>query len=476
MGCSGSKAKDAAVERVSQHQLGLDTIADTAKEAAVEELILHPAAAIVRDEVLAGVSDENTALEDENSRFRHLRDSVQKLDITFFTPMFQPGQGSIAGFITYHQTMQVKTLLSYGNVVLVDDEDDERLVIPINDAGAHPIDDCGVVGLISGDLAGLPIGSFPLTFGDPKVRVEDDGSVHLTLNLSPLIYIDGRLDAGISNGALAAYVEREDFMTFMRIPALFPLFNVRPSQVNGITFTPTSVSMLLTTHIKKTLTFVSETDSPSDIDEDSADILRRHVVDALGESEHKNLLSKNLELKCESAALTGIRNLILGVDVSHSAGSWGVTLDEGEKLTDATWRITLHNRENMSLSLPVADMGSIGLSFFGMQLRMEKTETLALFALFGQTEVYPIFFRLECCPSIYFMLLGIFNWNDFNEDEIPDIVEDFNVKFSSVLEGNGADVFPTTLNFSFVGMYCDLSLADNLLEMIGLSKQPDSDE
>ena len=198
--------------------------------------------------------------------------------------------------------------------MVVDDEDDEMLVIPITDADAHPIDDCGVIGVISSNLAGLPIGTFPLNSGEPQVRVEDDGSVHLTLNLSPLICMDGRLDAEISNDALAAYVETEDFMTFMRMPALFPHFDVQPSQANGITFTPTSVSMLLTTHIKKTLTFVSEADLPSDIDEDSSDILRRHVVDALGESEHKDLLSKNLELKCESAALTGIRNLILGVD------------------------------------------------------------------------------------------------------------------------------------------------------------------
>lgn len=103
---------------------------------------------------------------------------------------------------------------------------------------------------------------------------------------------------------------------------------------------------------------------------------------------------------------------------------------------------------------------------------MEKTETVALF---GQTGAQPIFFRLECCPSIYFILLGIFNWGDFNEDEIPDIMEDFHEKFRSALEGNEEDVLPA-FKFSVVGMLCDLSLADNLLEMVGLSKQPDSDE
>ena len=473
MGCSVSKAKDVGDERVSQRQHGLGIVANTAKEAAAEELILHPAASIFRDEVLAGIGKENAALKHGNSHFRHLRECIQKLNITFSTPTSQPVQVSIAGVITYHQTMKIKPLLSHGSAVVIDDE--ERLLIPISAADAHPIDDCGVVGVVSGSLAGLPLGTFPLNLGEPKVRVEGDGSVHLTLYLSPHICIDGRLDAHISNDALAAYVEREDFMTFMRLPALLPVFNVQPSQANGITFTPTSISMPLTTHIKKTLSFFSGADSQSNRNEDSADIFRRHVVDALGESEHKDLLSTNLKLKCESAALAGIRNLILGVEVSHSTDSWSVTLDKGEKSTDAMlWHITLHDRENISLSLPVADIGNIGLSFSGMQLRMDINETVALF---GQQEAQPISFRLESCPSIYFVMLGIFNWGDFSDDEVSDIAEDLHAKWRHVLEGNcGEDVFPSKMKFVFVEILCDITLADSMLEMVGLSTQPDSDE
>ena len=85
MSSSVSKARDARDGRVSQPQRAIDTVVDTAKDDAVEELALHPAAAIFRNEALTGVGDENAALEEENSRFRHLRDISQKLDITFST-------------------------------------------------------------------------------------------------------------------------------------------------------------------------------------------------------------------------------------------------------------------------------------------------------------------------------------------------------------------------------------------------------
>ncbi|KAL7439735.1 hypothetical protein ACHAXM_008185 [Skeletonema potamos] len=49
-------------------------ILDTAKDDSVEEIALHPAAAVVCNEGLVCVGDENKALEEENSRFSYLRD------------------------------------------------------------------------------------------------------------------------------------------------------------------------------------------------------------------------------------------------------------------------------------------------------------------------------------------------------------------------------------------------------------------
>jgi len=472
MSSSVSKARDARDGRVSQRQHAIDTAVDTAKDAAVEGLALHPAAAIFRNEALAGVGDENAVLEVENSRFRHLRDISQKLDITFSTASSESRPGTNAIFVNYHESMRVRTLLGNGIVALIDGN--EELVIPINDASAHPIDDCGTFGNISGNLAGMTIGSFPggpFFYSVPKVRVEDDGSVQLTLHLSPLICIEGRLQAHMSNDALAAYVERGNFMACMSSPVPLPLINNRepPSQTNGITFTPTLISMSLTPHLKKTLTFVSEvvSSAPSGFNEDLVDNMRRLVVEALGESEHKDVLSKNLELKCESAALAGIRNLMLGIDVSHSAGAFSVTLDEGEKLSESTWRISLDGRENMSL--PVADMGSIGLSFSGTPLNKEIFETIAYI---GRAE-QPIVFRRG---RINFILFGIFNWAEFSEDEVSEITEDWHAKMRSVLVGNGEDLFPATMKFRIESISCEVSLAEDLLRMVGLVNQPLTNE
>mmetsp|Transcript_16062 Transcript_16062/g.25007 ORF Transcript_16062/g.25007 Transcript_16062/m.25007 type:complete len:490 (+) Transcript_16062:108-1577(+) len=483
MGSSLSKARDAGDERVSQRQRGLDTavdtvvgtasdtVVDTVETAAVQELVLHPAAAIFRNETLAGIGDENAALENNNSRFRHLPDFSQKLDIAFSTASSEFREG--VRFITYHQNICVQTQLSHGSVVLVDGN--ERLVIPVNDANAHPIDDCGTIGNISSYLAGLQIGSFPLVRfynvqNVVKIRIEDDGSIHFTLYLSPLISIEGRLDAAISNDALAAYFEREELINTMKLP--IPLAHLHSTQEKGITFTLTSISVSLTSRVKKSLSYFSEASSPSDSDE--VDKLRSIVVDALGESEHKEVLNKNLELKCESAALAGIRRMILGVDVSHSAGAFSVTLDEGEELKDSDldkWIIELNGRDDISLSVPIADMGSIGISFSGMQLRMEVSETM-LYAR-RAAEAMPIFFNDRIGRRISVILVGVFNWVDFSDDEISDIADDFGGKLRSVLEGNGEDVFPARMTFRMTHMFCP-PMAEDLLKKVGPLKESDS--
>jgi hypothetical protein len=191
--------------------------------------------------------------------------------------------------------MSLKIRLSQGRAVHVDDK--ETLVIPINNAPAHPIADCGHVGDISGVLAGIEIGSFPMCrivqgVTDPvKMRVDEDGSVHLTFYISPLFCIEGKLNA--PDDVLVECVEREDFMTNM--PTLIPFLDQDLSRDKGITFTPTSISMALTKHLRKTLAIVTEVASsaPSDYNEDSSvDNLRRLVVSALGESEHKELCVK----------------------------------------------------------------------------------------------------------------------------------------------------------------------------------------
>jgi hypothetical protein len=472
---NNSATKHRAGEDGQVNQRLSDTIIlDAAEDASVEELTLHRAAAVFRNEVLAGVGDENKALEEEISRFGHLRDCVQEVEITFsavsFRRQYSEEIGRSVNHMIYEKTMSVKKHLHQGSIVHVDDK--EWLVIPINNAPAHPIADCGTVGDISGVLAGMPIGSYPfcLDVTDPaKMRVGDDGSVHLALYLSSLFCIGGKLDA--PDNVLVECVEREDFMTNMRMPFPIPFFHPDLSLDKGITFTPTSISMLLTKHLKKTLAFVTEVASsaPSDYNEDSVneDNLRRLVVSALGESEHKQLLSKNLELKCESAALAGIRKLILGFDISHSAGALSASLDEGEVRTpEPTWHVSLDGKDHTSM--PVTDMGRIEISFTGALFSVDVSDTLSLVGAVAGGRIQPVVFRLRLCRSIKFILYGEFNLDDFSDGEIADIVEDFHVKLRSVLCENGDDVFPATMKFKIVGIVCDLSLAEIFLEMVGL--------
>ncbi len=464
-------ARDAVVDTVVD--AAVDAVADTFEAVTVEELILHPAAAIFRDETLAGIGDENTALEDNNSRLRHLPYLSQKLDITFSTASSEVRDREI--YITHHETMRLRTHLSHGNVELVDGN--EKLVFPINDANAHPIDDCGTIGDISSNLAALPIGSFPSFSShgvqNVEMRVEDDGSIYLTIHLSPLITIEGRLEAAISNDALAAHIERVNFIAIMQVPVPISVLH-GSTQEKGIYFTPTSISLSLTPRIKKTLSFSSDTYSPSDSDEHLADKLRRTVVDALGESEHKELLRENLELKRESAALASIRHMMLGIDVSHSAGAFCVALDKSHKVKDCNKRaIILDGRdgsEDFPTSVPVEDMGSIGISFAGTQLRMNVFETMQYLL----SELMPIFFYDDTCRSISFVLVGVFNWGDFSDDEMSDIFVDFEGKLRSVLEGNGEDVFPKRMTFRFNHMFCP-HMTEGLLKTVGLLEEPDSD-
>lgn len=467
---------DTVVETVADTAVdaAVDAVVDTAEAVTLEELVLHPAAAIFRNETLAGVGDENAALEDNNSRFRHLPDFSQELDITFFTASSEFRDGGF--YITHHETMCIQTHLSHGSVVRVNGNE-EKLVFLINDVNAHPIDDSGTIGCITSSLATLPIGSFPSFsyHGDQnpvKIRTEDDGSLRLTLRLSPFVSIEGRLESAISNDALAAHIERQHFINTMQLP--IPLFHLHSTQEHGITFTPTSISVSLTPRIQKILAFSSEASPPSDSDEDLTDKLRLVVVDALGESDHKELLNKNLELKCESAALAGIRHLILGVDVSHDAGAFSVTLDEGKELPGSDWNrwiIELDGREDVSLTVPIAELGSVGISFAGMQLRMEVFETIQYARL--AAEAMPIFFYHDICRSISFVLVGVFNWGEFSDDELSDIVDDFGAKLRSVLEGNGEDAFPERMTFRINHIRC-LAM-DGLLKKVGLLKEPDSD-
>ena len=113
---------------------------------------------------------------------------------------------------------------------------------------------------------------------------------------------------------------------------------------NGIVFTPLSISIQVTPWLKRTLGLVDQVSSTggseADIELESEDEFRRLVVEALGDREHKELFSEYLVLKQESNILSELRSLMLGVSVSHSRGSFTVTLDESNEAGNL-WCINL---------------------------------------------------------------------------------------------------------------------------------------
>ena len=91
-------------------------------------------------------------------------------------------------------------------------------------------------------------------------------------------------------------------------------------------------------------------------------------------------------------------------------------------------------------------------------------------------EAMPIFFYNRICRRIGFVLVGVFNWDEFSDDEISDIVDGFEGKLMSVLEGNGEDVFPERMTFRIINLRCPAM--EGLLKKVGLLKEPvsNSDE
>jgi hypothetical protein len=194
---------------------------------------LHPASTVFHNEVLGRVGEEMKALVEENSRFRHLQDFVQKVDMRFLTP-------AVTWLTTeaqHNKIISATTHLSRGAVDVSDGQ--ERLVIPIENASAHPISDHGVIGRISVVLAGAVIAAFPTDDRTVDMNVGEDGSVYFTLCLSEEVFITGKMDSSLSNEALVEYIhENKEF--FMERFNNIPLLLVRNKR---ITFTPSSISI-----------------------------------------------------------------------------------------------------------------------------------------------------------------------------------------------------------------------------------------
>ena len=490
MGCSASKAKakdrgtggDGPEDQRQQEQGPGSTLLCTAKDAD-DELSLHPAAAVFRNEVLAGVGDDNRALEKRNSYVRHLRDFIQEIDITFYTDTYhtRPGDATSGGRsysqVTSHKSFNVKSHLSQGSFKYVNDE--ERLVVPIKNTNSHPVDDSGDLGHVSVHLGKMSVGMFPTFMSNSALmEVGENGSVYVTLRLSEQVYIEGTLSASSSNESLLEYIENGNFMSYLQMPiSPFALpFGLTPSQSKCITFTPCSIVITVTPWLRAAMALVNQSSTTLSSGCNVTE-LRRLVVTAIGGNEHEELLNKNLQLKHEAALLSKIRNFILRFDISHPGGRLAVSLDEGEELEDKErWVLRMNGKDNSAVT--VAALGRMDISFSGVPLCLANggMNVLRLARVFGnETRLAPLWMEFES-----FLLIGTFNWDDFTEEETSDILENFVWKMRNALgltsllaiggvTGND-DVFPTTFKVNLCGILCDLSIKEGILKQFGLSE------
>ena len=479
---SGPNSKDDVQDTHTQNLRQVDAAAVVTS---IVEAVpsLHPAAAVFRDEILGNVGARNKALEENNARIRHLVDLIQAVKLAFHTKTCHRGQGEHGDnnniYVKYHKTFTVKHQLSQGSIEAFDEE--ERLVLLIEGAPAHPLEDCGSIGSVRLELAGKVSGSFPpharFYVSDPaQVVVEEDGSVRLILHLSEQIVIVGKLHSSLlSNEEIIECTEEPNFMTFLTTPlADIIRFGGEREYSKGIAFTPLAISIQVTPWMKETLALVNQMSSPHgprsvDLELESYDGLRRLVVEALGDREHKELFNEYIALKSESNTLSELRNMMLGVTVRHSRGSFTVTLDKGEKFGDF-WHIALDAGDRSAMT--VTELSSMEVSVLGMQLHLSNTLELTRVSSIWDRDsnTWPHWFmQFQENSNLKFFMVVKFNWADLDDEEITEILTDFSSKMMNALGYRNADTaFPPSFEASVVGFLWELPLAENRLKMAGL--------
>lgn len=472
MGCSASKAQDRDATQPQRQQVKAVSVFDP--------FTLHPAAAVFCNEILGSIGDENKALEKENERFSQLPDRIQDVNLAFYTTSFR--QEGDTFYHTYHETINVKDQLRRGNIVVVDES--ERLVLTINDAPAHPVEDNGRMGQVRLTLAGMQVGSFRearfyVSGADvASLVVEEDDSVRIRLRLSNEVVIEGKLDSQIiKKKALIELIKDVNFITQLT----FPDYAEEPSQSKGIEFTPLSISMAVTPWLKKNLELFEKLPSPGkNIDVSVKVDLRYLIVEALGDDEYRELWNKHRTLKHRSNILSEMRNLILGVNVRHDGGSFSVTLDQGLSYAEDKWLMDV--RDSSARAVTVAHFFRVDVSFSGIRLRLHNSLALMNGSnLFNENGGLSSYCVMEYIASPYsthwrFSLIVKFNWVDFTGEEIAEeIFESFSMKMRNALnltdvfvEGHEDDVFPSEFKATVVGIYCDQYLVKHRLTMCGL--------
>ena len=471
-----------------------------------DKMVLHPAAAIFIDEVLGDIGLDNASLAEEVSRMQPLLDYIQDVELEAVVDQ-EPLKMTMEEWngVTVHVNPScdrkiISTVtLSQGSIV--NESGDERLVIPL-DFTTHELilPNMGFVGGIGLRMKNQSLGFFPREpFGHGKtiISVAEDDTVRLIIFITPQMSIHGNLE-GLSNNDKTMY--KEGHYQSNRLDGCLkgpPVFSCR--DIPDFVFTPTSISFAVTPMLRDTLSIIRKVTGSieDDLDISPSEELRNLTIEALGDDERKKMLTENRRLKLQRDALLSMRTRLMHVDISHGTGTLTFSLNEGERVEIEgskgqcyIWSVDLEDKE--SSSIIVNDVGKSVLTLSREELNERKImqnrnifDVDPSFLFFDDEEGMGI--RLQYTENSEVM--GIFNFDEFNDDQRDDILDNFLDKIvvamlptqNGLVELHGRNVadlsFPPSFKIKLKRIEFGWSSIGHLLKLVGLCDQldPDSD-
>lgn len=335
------------------------------------EQTLHPAAIIFRDQVIAGVGEENARLSSQVKRLVPLYEAINSVKVVATTnqePVTISIEPSENGMMHIHcdNTNEVvaETTVLDGHVTKLehneDDESSEELQFSIY--SSHPplrLQNLGGGrGGIGLRVSGKSLGFFPSTpFGRGKTElwVEDDDSICFVFKVDQGVEIGGTL-IGLDEESKLKFMNGERpsgyYDNMLASPVPLPFQIVGSEELEDVKFVPTWVGLRYTSELERrvsllkkfTDTITSEATSFSCAETD----LRFLVAEALGEDIHKKLFHENYWLQRRLEALDCLRAYALRLEIAHSSGTLVCALDDGHERSLAkgkVWNVMVPEHE-----------------------------------------------------------------------------------------------------------------------------------
>ncbi len=128
----------------------------------------------------------------------------------------------------------------------------------------------------------------------------------------------------------------------------------------------------------------------------------------------------------------------------------------------------------------------VSIRIFFLRMKLSYCDVLSQLNILNQIDVdpfapLPLYLRLSECPFFKFVLFGVFNWGDLSLEETSDILESWSWKMRNALgvttiraiggvPVDDDDVFPPSFKFELLRIRCDLSVAQDMFNYVGLSE------